>query len=91
MTPGTALLRGWGMCEKALPPKEMDMTKSHVHFFCQAASIRIFRFIRFHYQVTYIYSLTIMGFSSPDFHLACEHTFLVAGVISSGQPTWVFY
>lgn len=58
---------------------------------CQAASIRIFRFIRFHYQVTYIYSLTIMGFSSPDFHLACEHTFLVAGVISSGQPTWVFY
>ena len=32
------------MCEKALPPKEMDMTKSHVHFFCQAASIRIFFF-----------------------------------------------
>ena len=30
------------MCEKALPPKEMDMTKSHVHFFCQVASIRIF-------------------------------------------------
>lgn len=30
------------MCEKALPPKEMDMTKSHVHFFCQVATIRIF-------------------------------------------------
>lgn len=44
MTPGTALSRGWGMCEKALPPKEMDMTKSHVHFFCQVASIRIFSF-----------------------------------------------
>lgn len=29
------------MSEKALPPKEMDMTKSHVHFFCQVASIRI--------------------------------------------------
>ena len=42
MTPGTALSRGWGMCEKALPPKEMDMTKSHVHFFCQVATIRIF-------------------------------------------------
>lgn len=42
MTPGTALLRGWGMCEKALPPKEMDMTKSHVHFFCQVAPIGIF-------------------------------------------------
>ena len=44
MTPGTALLRGWGMCEKALPPKEMDMTFRHVHFFCQVASIRIFPF-----------------------------------------------
>ena len=42
MTPGTALLGGWGMCEKTLPPKEMDMTKSHVHFFWQVASIRIF-------------------------------------------------
>ena len=35
------------MCEKTLPPKEMDMTKSHVHFFCQVASIRIFFFDRF--------------------------------------------
>lgn len=38
---------------------------------------------------SHIYLLTIMGFSSPDFHLACEH--LVAGVISSGQSTWAFY
>lgn len=42
------------MCEKALPPKEMDMTKSHVHFFCQAASIRIFysqNFSKLRYQL----------------------------------------
>ena len=38
------------MCEKALPPKEMDMTKSHVHFFWQVASIRIFCFSRFRHQ-----------------------------------------
>ncbi len=72
-------------------PKIRPSAKGRWSYFCQAASIRIFRFIRFHYQVTYIYFLTIMGFSSPDFHLACEHTFLVAGVISSGQSTWVFY
>lgn len=69
---------------------ENDCLKYCRHSNCQVASIRIFRFIRLHYQVTYIF-LTIMGFSSPDFHLACEHTFLVAGVISSGQSTWAFY
>ena len=85
------VLYGVGVRVPMPAPKIRPSAKGRWSYFCQAASIRIFRFIRFHYQVTYIYFLTIMGFSSPDFHLACEHTFLVAGVISSGQSTWVFY